>query len=71
MFNRLLGLPPSVLICLVGMAAFLPFIDRPLFVDDHAHVRLAFDLMEHPGLPFPRHPGELGWQEGQNPTNAN
>jgi len=48
----------------------LPFVNRPLFVDDHAHFAEAMNLKEHWSRPY-RSEGGLGWRPEKGPDEAN
>lgn len=55
-----------LVITLASLAAFLPFIDKPLFVDDHAIFEQARALVHQPTIPYRMESGMLGWEKGRD-----
>ncbi|MBI4395777.1 MAG: glycosyltransferase family 39 protein [Elusimicrobia bacterium] len=62
---------PILIIVLFTVAGLLPFVGRPVFVDDHAHFKEAIDLAARPASPYRMGRGELGWEKGALPTESN
>jgi len=60
------SLSPALMITLACLGAFVPFIHKPLFVDDHAIFEQARDLVHQPAIPYRMEEGKLGWQKGQD-----
>jgi 4-amino-4-deoxy-L-arabinose transferase-like glycosyltransferase len=58
-------LKPFLYVSLMTLVALLPFVHRPLFVDDHATFTQAADLIHHWRLPYRNEPQQLGWAKGQ------
>jgi hypothetical protein len=60
---------PRILLLILGLLAFLPFINRPLFVDDHAHFAQAERLAQNEKLYAD---SQLpNWRKNETPTEAN
>ncbi|HOW27551.1 MAG TPA: glycosyltransferase family 39 protein [Elusimicrobiota bacterium] len=55
----------------VALAFLLPFVNRPVYIDDHAHFAQARELSSHFLEPYDSTAGELGWAKGETPTEAN
>jgi hypothetical protein len=60
---------PRLTVTLFALALWLPFMGRPLFVDDHAHFQQAVERGRHPGRPYDEQ--GLGWRKGASPGEAN
>jgi len=54
---------------LACLAAWMPFVGRPLFIDDHAHFREAVLRGLDPARPYDER--GLGWRPGETPGEAN
>lgn len=57
------------LLLLAALALWLPFVGRPLFVDDHAHFQEAISRGRQPEIPYDE--TGLGWKKGEVPGEAN
>lgn len=54
------------------LLVILPFVNRPVFVDDHSHILAARELLTHPSDPFHTNgTGLFAWQSGGSPIEAN
>ncbi|OVE77407.1 hypothetical protein BVX98_02565 [bacterium F11] len=62
---------PFFLIFLLTLGAFLPFIGKPLFVDDHPVYQEALDLPNHPAKPYITIETRPGWDKGTIPNEYN
>jgi len=53
-------------ISIIALIAFLPFINRPLFIDDHAIFQQAESLSTRLATPYSTYPEQLGWTPGHD-----
>src|SRR5690349_10621484 len=56
---------------LFSLLCFVPFINRPVFVDDHAHFQQAIERGRNLTKIYSGGVNELGWEKGRAPSEAN
>jgi 4-amino-4-deoxy-L-arabinose transferase-like glycosyltransferase len=68
---KLSKLNPRWVLLLCSLLMFLPFINRPVYVDDHAHFKQAIERGQNPTHLYSEAERGLGWRKGETPTEAN
>jgi len=59
------------IIVIAGLLLLLPFVNRAVFVDDHAHYKQALAMADQPTEFYKSDRDFPGWKKGQSPTEAN
>ncbi len=62
---------PLFILSAAFLVLMVPFLNRALFVDDHAHYQGALEIIQHPATPYTINSEKLGWKPGESPAEAN